>query len=518
MATKPLSLIDQLFLLLETAASPKHVASLMLFEKPTKARRNFVEELYLHTLEFDEAGLPFGLKPTFSPRSLMAWKTDHGFEAENHIFYHKLPARSTREHALNLAGDLHSTLLEREQPLWEMHFIDGLPNKGFALYTRLHHAYGDGVTMTRWLREALTEKPSDDFPDPFFTYDFSGTKTPSRGGDLLKILKSLMGTATLPVRTVAGIQKIFAQLWLEQLRLTKNNIAVPFTSKHTPLTGQVSEGRQVACTQVSMEQISAIRKEVDSTVNHVVLTAIDGALRRYLDDLNIELDQPLSIQMPVNLRKPDDTSSGNKIGIVLVDLAHESEDVAVRHEEIGHALQKVRHQIETTPDVSIQAYGILTAVVSQTAELLKIGNLIPPLGNTLVSNVPGPKNTLYLGPAKMTEYYPISALPPSLLMNITLFSYAGQMNFGLVSTKGEELKLHKLAQYIRESFDELESTFIKSTTKPKAKRPSKAKAKAKSKAKPKAKPASKAKAKSKPKAKPKSRPKPKAKPKSRPKP
>ena len=503
MAKKPLSLIDQLFLLLETPESPKHVAGLMLFEKPKDCPRDFVKELYLHTLEYDEAGRPFGMRTSFSPRSLLAWSDDRGFEAENHVFYHKLPARSTREKALDLAGELHSTMLEREQPLWEMHYIDGLPKRQFGLYVRLHHAYGDGVTMTRWLNESLGTEPDDELPAPFFIHDFSGMKSATGGTDLMKVLKALLGRATLPVRTVAGLQKIFAQLWLEQLKITKKTMAVPFTAKHTPLTGQVSAGRQVACCQVSMDRITKIKTKADATVNHVVLTAIDGALRRYLDDLNIELDTPLSIQMPVNLRKPDDTSSGNKIGIVLVDLAHDEPDPLSRHEAIREELGKVRHQIETTPDVSIQAYGILTAVVSQTAELLKIGDYIPPMGNTLVSNVPGPKHPLYLGPAKMVEYYPISALPPSLLMNITLFSYDGQMNFGLVSTKGEGLKLHKLAKYITEAFEELEELFVGKPDK-------KAKAKAKPKKKPKAKPKTKPKSKPKPKKKPASRRKPTA--------
>lgn len=491
MRQKSLSLIDQLFLLLETEASPKHVGALMIFEKPKNAGPNYLVDLFEETLEYDEAGTPFGMKVSFSPRSLLSWKMDPHFEIENHLFYHKLPARATKEDALELAGDLHSSLLPRDQPLWEMHFIDGIPKKRFGLYSRIHHSYADGVTMTRWLKEALSDEPIADEIVPFYAYEFSGHKGNPGGRDLIKIWKAILGNAAKPIRTVTGLQRIFAQLWMEQLKITRNNVAVPFTSKHTPLTGQVSKGRQVACTQVEMEQISRIRAHTKSTVNHVVLTAIDGAIRRYLDDLDIDLETPLSIQMPVNLRKKDDTSLGNKLGIVLVELATETDDWLQRHKEIGAALQTIRHQVESLPDVSIQAYGILTAVVSQTAELLNISNYVPPLGNTLVSNVPGPPKTLYLGEARLDEYYPISALPPGLQLNITLFSYAGKMNFGLVATKHQLPELQTLADYMAQAFDDLEAavTSTKSKKKSPPKKKPAAKRKAKAKSKPKKKPA-----------------------------
>jgi diacylglycerol O-acyltransferase len=83
---------------------------------------------------------------------------------------------------------------------------------------------------------------------------------------------------------------------------------------------------------------------------------------------------------------------------------------------------------------AIESYTIITGLVAQTAELLRMSNKLPPMGNTLVSNVPGPKQTLYLKGATMEEMHPISTLPPSNLLNITLFSYAGQLFFGLIAT------------------------------------------------------------------------------------
>jgi hypothetical protein len=79
------------------------------------------------------------------------------------------------------------------------------------------------------------------------------------------------------------------------------------------------------------------------------------------------------------------------------------------------------------------------------------------MGNTLVSNVPGPKEHLYLKGALMQEMHPISTLPPSNLLNITLFSYADELYFGLIAT--DELPhLQRLGDYVQEAFTELEAS------------------------------------------------------------
>jgi hypothetical protein len=106
---------------------------------------------------------------------------------------------------------------------------------------------------------------------------------------------------------------------------------------------------------------------------------------------------------------------------------------------------------------AIESYTIITGLVAQIAEMLKLSNQMPPMGNTLVSNVPGPKEHLYIRGARMEEMHPISTLPPSNLLNITLFSYAGDLFFGLIAT--DELpNLERLADYVTQAFAELESS------------------------------------------------------------
>jgi diacylglycerol O-acyltransferase len=116
-----------------------------------------------------------------------------------------------------------------------------------------------------------------------------------------------------------------------------------------------------------------------------------------------------------------------------------------------------RHQFacDSVVPEAIKSYTVITGQVAQAAKLMKLSNTLPPMGNTLVSNVPGPKQTLYLKGATVEEPHPISTLPPSNLLNITLFSYAGQLFFCLIATN-ELPQLPRLADYIQLAFTELE--------------------------------------------------------------
>jgi WS/DGAT/MGAT family acyltransferase len=245
-------------------------------------------------------------------------------------------------------------------------------------------------------------------------------------------------------------------LLLESVKLTKNAIALPFVaSANTPLTGQVTAGRQFATAAVSMERVNRIRQSTRSTLNHVALTCVDAALHRYLQDQGVQLDRPITIQMPVNLRQEGEKTAGNKIGIIQVELSAPTDDPYVRLRNIGFSLRNVRTMIDSVAPEAIESYTLITGVFGQIAEMLKLSDQLPPTGNTLVSNVPGPAATLFLKGARMLEMHPISTLPPSNLLNITLFSYAGELYFGLIATDALP-NLERLGDYVAEAFAELE--------------------------------------------------------------
>jgi len=453
-----LSLLDLGFFIAETEASPKHVAGLLICKRPAGAKAGFVKDLHREYLSFTDVKAPFNRVINISLKAMPHWEVAQAVDLNQHIFYHKLtPGHNDRQALYDFVAKLHVPMLDRSRPLWELHVIDGLNEGRFALYQKVHHAYADGVTMARWTAQGLAASPDDLELTPTWSQKHSGhgERRKQASQEMMQTLWKEVGGTTM---RVLGVGRLAAMLLLESVKLTKNAIALPFVSSaRTPLTGQVTPGRQFTTAAVSMARVNAIRARTRSTLNHVALTCLDGALRRYLQDRGVELRRPITIQMPVNLRRDGEKTAGNKIGIIQVELSPPTDDPYVRLRNIGFSLRNVRTMIDSVAPEGIESYTIITGLIAQLAEMLKLSNSLPPMGNTLVSNVPGPKEHLYVKGALMQEMHPISTLPPSNLLNITLFSYADELYFGLIAT--DELpNLQRLGDYVQDAFTELEAS------------------------------------------------------------
>lgn len=456
-----LSLLDLAFFIAESEASPKHVAGLHIHQIPKGGGANFAKQLYEEFLTHTDVQPPFDAVINFvSPTLMPSWSQAESVDLAQHVFFHKMKAGANDREALYaLTSELHEPVLDRSRPLWEVHVIAGLWDKQFAIYYKMHHAVADGITMTRWGVESLRTTPEDDTVTPVWTFDHTRRSGGLRGKKRLD--QAVAGTVwkqlTANSKRAVGIGRLTAMLALEAVKLTKNAIALPFmASGNTPFTGNATPGRQFATAAVPMARIDAIRKVSRATLNHVALTCLDGAMHRYLADEGVELDRPITIQMPVNLRREGEKSGGNKIGIILVDLSPPTDDAYVRLRNVGYSLRNVRSMIDAVAPEAVETYTILTGLLGQIAGMLKLADMVTPMGNTLVSNVPGPAERLYLKGAPLLEMHPVSTLPATHLLNITLFSYAGTLYFGLIATDALP-NLGRLAAYVEEEIATLEA-------------------------------------------------------------
>lgn len=448
-----LSLFDLGFFTTETAASPKHVGLFLICTKPKGAKSEFVSKLLEHLKSFDRPKPPFDQTLRLSMRRMPYWKHVKLINVSEHVFLHSLQSPGTREQLHRLVGELHEPKLGREKPLWEYHLIDGLAQNKFAVYLKLHHAYADGISMFRFLTDSLSTNPLQRHHTPVWAIDHTGFNPDEDG---LGFFAKRWSKQLRRLNMTRGLAKLGTQLALEQLRLTKNAVAVPFTTKHsTPLTGQVNRGRQVSTAMLPMAQINTIRKETGTTVNQLAVSCIDTALHRYLEELECNVDGPLTIQMPVNLRHEGDERLGNKMGIVPVDLSNRNQEPCMRLKENSFKLKNIRKQISGVSPESVEMYTILLNTLAQFTELVRLSDHLPLIADTLVSNIPGGSETLYMEGACVDEMYTISALPPSNRLNITMYSYAGSLYFGLVASK-ELPNLERLANYIEDALAELE--------------------------------------------------------------
>jgi WS/DGAT/MGAT family acyltransferase len=453
---RDLSFIDLAFFIAETEDSPKHVAGLMLFRKPKNAPADYCRKLIEALKSFDRPVEPFDLVIQFVGLKGPHWQHCEDFNIDEHVFYHKPRRSSSWLQVKEFVARLHEPVMDRTKPLWEYHLVDGIEGGRFAVYTKIHHSYADGMTMARWMDHSLSRSPDDPDLAPVWTLrPRKRERIEPESKTITKILTGLSATALEQVRMTGGLAKLTAQQALELVGVTHKALTLPFrTTDRTSLTGSPTPGRNLATTHLNMQDVKQLCRATRSTLNQVALTCIDGALHRYLEDLGEPIDHPLTIQMPVDLRDGDDSKAGNRLSVALVELAQPDTDVYARHQEIGYSLRNVKSQMKTIPDISLQQHTVLVALAGEVIGKLKLSDNLPTTGHTLVSNLPGPRDQLYLSGAKLEQSYPISLLVPGLRMNITLFSCGDILNFGIIATKDLD-RLDNLANYISEEFDNL---------------------------------------------------------------
>lgn len=459
---RKLSALDMAFFLAESEGSPKHVAGLMLCKKPTGAAPNFCRKLIEELKTHETLTEPFNLIINFLGMKGPHWRPCTEFDIDEHVFYHKPKKSISWREVEEFVARLHEPVLDRTKPLWEYHLIDGIKGGRFAVYTKVHHAYADGVTMARWVSDSLSKSPDDMELTPAWSLPRrKKKKATGKPPSITGTIRGLTSQTWSQVLTTGGIARLATQQYLEKVGITRHAVSVPFSANdNSPLTGSATPGRSIATTWVTMEDIKLVCQKSRATLNHVALTCIDGGLHRYLEETGNGIDHPITIQMPINLRKDGEDKAGNSVGVALVELAEPTDDSYYRLTEIGHSLKKVKDQINSVPGDSMEQYTVMLALTGELIDKLHLSDRLPANGHTLVSNLPGPKEPLFMKGARVEQMYPISILVPGLRMNITLFSVGGILNFGVVATK-DLPRLHLLAEYIHDEFRNLEATVLK---------------------------------------------------------
>jgi diacylglycerol O-acyltransferase / wax synthase len=449
-----ISITDYAFLLTETADSPRHVGALQIFRPPPGEQGDFIGEL-IDELRRHQIGEPFNQRLKVSLTGGPRWVPDRSFDLDYHVRRSALPAPGNRRQLADLASRLHSFMLDREHPLWELHFVEGLEDGCFAVYTKIHHAYCDGATLVRLANSALSTDPDDRKVRGFWEMgeQDSGEQAAT---DIRAALAGLGGglkSALVIGRELGGLA---GKMALDRLGMGKSPLEVPFTAPRTALNGHITRARRIAGLSLEIDRLKTVARSTGTTLNDVVVTICDIALRRYLARYAELPKTPLVAQLPVSLRRQDESSATNILGIIPVRLAGVSRNTLKRLREVHRSCAEMKDALYGLSRETVMAYTLLIQGVAVFGDMLHVSSLAPPAGNILISNLPGSPVKLYMRGASLEEIFPISTIPPDMVMNITVFSYAGRMFFGMIAGYEAMPHLPELRDFIQEALEALE--------------------------------------------------------------
>lgn len=439
---------DSIFLLGESREHPMHVGGLSLYEPPEGAGREFVREFY------DSLVAQQDFQPTFLKRPAtflggianLGWSYDKDLDIDYHVRRSGLPSPGRVRDLLELTSLLHSSLLDRHRPLWEAYVIEGLKDGRFAVYTKMHHSLIDGVSALKLMQRALSNDPDDaEIRAPW------SLRKPKRKSAPSSRLSSLMRTAgSLAALAPSTVSLARAAFFEQQLTL-------PFGAPRTMLNVKIGGARRCAAQSWSVDRIKNVKNAAGVTLNDVVLAMCSGALRYYLLEQDALPDTPLLAMVPVSLRTEDEADAGgNLVGAILCNLATDIEDPANRLEAISDSMQsnkKVFSQLPRPQALALSAMN--TGSLALAAVPGWVSSTSPPF-NLIISNVPGPREQLYYGGARLDGSYPLSAILDGQALNITLVSNAGTLDFGLVGCRRSVPHLQRLLAHLESSLKDLE--------------------------------------------------------------
>ncbi|MEZ5442078.1 MAG: wax ester/triacylglycerol synthase family O-acyltransferase, partial [Lysobacterales bacterium] len=476
MKIKTLNPLDASWLLVESRDTPMHVGGLIIFQLPEDAPEDFFRDLvadFRNSLKFAPPWNQKLRSPTL--KGLMpVWETADDIDLEHHLRHSALPRPGGERELGQLIARLHSQPLDMHRPLWECALIEGLENRRFAIYTKMHHSMIDGISGMKMLVRSMATDPEASRALPaFWTIGAAGEKPK---GKLKKKLKQAQAAAPAApsaaevlaeawdlvrgqVGSVPGVLRAFGTM-LGGLTRKANKLMIPFDTPSSIINGRIRGQRRFATQIYAIERLRRVAHAGGGTLNDVVLAICGSALRRFLLEIDELPKKPLTAGIPVSVRPKDDEGTGNAITFIIATLGTDIADPIERLLAIRDSTRRAKEHMQNLPRQAMTQYTMVLMAPYILSLVSGMGGRTRPMFNVTISNVPGPDQPLYFRGARMEATYPVSLVSHGQALNITCQSYAGQLAFGFTGCRDTLPHMQRLATYTGEALEELEARLL----------------------------------------------------------
>jgi WS/DGAT/MGAT family acyltransferase len=462
---RQLTSLDAQFLALETPRAFGHVGGLAIYE-PASAEggeltigdvcQRISERIHLLP-PFTEklATIPLGL-------DLPYWSVDPVFDIDFHVREIGLAPPGNYHQLAEQVARIMARPLDRSRPLWELYLIRGLEGGRDAMLTKFHHAAIDGVSGNEILTVLLDRRPQGhEVPPP------EGKRAPRTAPSDLKLLgRALLGlprrqlavaravpTALANLDALPGVQRIPGMRKVRRTALRAAALlpgssadgglleAPPTSAPRTRFNGPITPHRRLAIGSLPLESVKAVKNELGVTVNDVIVALCASMLRAWLQQRDELPDERLVAMVPVSVRTEEETGTfGNRVSAMFVPIPTNEPDPRRRIKQTHEVLAVAKKRHKATPAELMQdATQFVPPALMSAASRVTMGLLarapVPPVLNLVISNVPGPREPLYLAGARMLAYYPVSTITDGVGLNITVISYLDHIDVGIIGDR-----------------------------------------------------------------------------------
>jgi WS/DGAT/MGAT family acyltransferase len=478
---RQLTSLDTQFLALESPRQTGHVAGLAILDPSTTPSgdltledvcRLMEERLpLLPPLRWRLVEVPFGLDYPY-------WLDDSDFDLDFHVRELALPPGGAQDKLAEQVARIVSRPLDRSRPLWELYLIHGLEDGQKAILTKIHHSVIDGLSGAEVMGVLYDLAPEGrELPEA----EFNGAER--KPSDLEMLTRGLLGLPRYPLRMLRSLPRAlpnldespvfagipgtgFAAKIADRLTRPLSNretgvlAHTKYKAPKTCFNGRISQHRRFAFGQLDLDEVKEVKNKRNCTVNDVVVSICAGAVRSWLLDHDELPPDPLIVQVPVSVRTDEQMGTyGNRIMLMSAPLFTNEPNPVRRLEKTHDALAAMKEHHRALPAELLQDtnHFIPPAVFARAARAtfaISTG-AGRPTWNLVVSNVPGPQFPLYLAGARLVAQYPVSVITDGMGLNITVMSYCGHMDFGIVADRDQMPDLWSILERLQDSLEEL---------------------------------------------------------------
>jgi diacylglycerol O-acyltransferase len=371
------------------------------------------------------------------------WVEDGKFDINQHVVHEKLPkrARAHEQAALqDRVGELAMQPLDRKRPLWQIHLVEDYDG-GSAMIVRIHHCIADGialisVTMSlvdgglpppeRKRKEAVAG--AEDWIADTLIKPFTDMTVKALGAAGEGAAKSL-GMLRDPQKGMSGSLDL-ARLAYQVVTDAAALALMPDDSK-TRLKGKPGAAKRVAwCEPIPLDEVKAVGKALNCSINDVLLSCVAGAIGEYLRSLGDDVaGQEIRAMIPVNLRPMDQAYKlGNRFGLVPLVLPIGMENPIERVYEVRRRMNALKGSTQPLLAFGLLAVAGLLIKPAQDAML----NLFGKKTTAVMTNVPGPREKLKLCGSTLEQSMFWVPQSGDIGLGVSILSYGGGVQFGVI--------------------------------------------------------------------------------------
>lgn len=384
------------------------------------------------------------------------WVEDEPVDLTAHLHRVVVPAPGGQREVEQIIGEIAGTPLNRSRPLWEISVLEGLADGTIGVVAKMHHAVADGVAASALLANVMdTDRPLD---LPPWVPETPPTSRVLVFDALLGQLRQLLHLPGLLLRTLRSV----ALLVRRRRDMPVNPPRPILDTPKVSFNGAITARRSFATTSLSLPDLRAVRAATGVTFNDVVLGVVAGALCAWLAERGERPTGPLTAGIPVATDGPGAAArlTGNRVSNMFTSLCTDVPDPVERLRAIALVTAQAKVVQETLGLEMLQDWVQYTppgpfSAFMRTYSRRRGADRHPAPFNVVVSNVPGPREPVTVGGARLTDLYSVGPILEGIGLNITVWSYLDRLNFSALACPDTLPDLPGLVRHLRPALAEL---------------------------------------------------------------